>query len=367
MVVKNSIILLCVTFLSFSFFGGINSFAAAEFISGDTVSANKVYENVYVTGSNVTVDAKVQKDLIGAGSTISTAGIVDRNAVVIGGTVTIKSQVGASLFVAGGTVVIDSPYVVGSARVAGNNVTISGNFNEDVMVAGSDVVFKNANVVGDVYVGAGTLTVINSTIKGKIQGQYGEIKGDDLRPQVAGVMDLKKVEKENNEDTSKQAIWYFNLSWQASVLLVTLLVAWLLARRNRLSIPSIKWSKVFGMDILIGLGAYIIPGIAAVIFLVLQLYPLALLILTVSFLIIVTSQLVLPIYVGNFIKNTWHLNVATSWAVTLGYIVLLVLGLITNIQNLGILGIVAFIFVLAHTGFMLRTSWLALNHYLVKR
>lgn len=367
MSIKKLFVFSCFVLVCLSLVIGVSAFASAEFQSADSVSASNVYENAYFAGGNVTVDGTVQKDLITAGGTVSIGGVVSRNAIIAGGTVTIKSQVGASLFVTGGTVVIDSPNVIGSTRVAGGNVTLSGNYGEDILIGGGDVILKNATIAGDVYVGAGTLTIQNSTIKGKLTGQYGELKGDDLKTQVAGTVDLKKVETDKAEDTSKKAWNYLNISWEISVILVTLVASWFLSNRNRLAIPSIKWDKTFGLDILIGFGAFVLPGIATIILMISQLFPLALLLPSIVFFEIVAAILVLPIYVGNFIKNTWNLKLSIKWAVVIGYFVLLGLSLLSNVSYLGLLSLLISVFVLAHVGFIIRTSWKATNQFLAKR
>jgi hypothetical protein len=367
MYIKKCVQLFSIFIVSLSMISGVTTNAASEFLSGNTISANKNYENLYVNGATVTADGTVQKDLIGAGGTISTTGQINRNAIIAGGTVTVKSQIATDLFIAGGTVIVDTPGVGGSTRVAGGTVNLTGNFNEDVLVAGGDVVLRNANVAGDVYVSAGTLTVLNSSIKGKIQGQYGEIKGDDLKKQVVGSVDLTKVETEKTEKVAANTTRYFNFSWELSVIIATLTVGWFLGKRNRLAIPSIRWGQKFGLDILIGLGVLILPGIAMILLLILQLFPIAFLLPALVFLAIIASLLVLPIYVGNFIRNTWNMSLAPKWMTVIGYLVLLAVSLLSSVNYLGFLGVFSFIFVLAHVGFLTRTMWHAANQYTSKR
>jgi hypothetical protein len=358
----------CICFLIFSMVGSVTGLASAEFASGDTVSANKTYENAYLAGSTLAIDGEVKKDLIGAGGTVNSNGSVSRNLVLTGGTVTIKSSVGGSIFVAGGTVIIDSNFVGGSVRVTGGTVTLSGNFSEDILVAGGDVTLKNANVAGDVYVGTGTLTVQGSNIKGKIQGQYSELKGTELKPQVLGSIDIKKVESDEIVNKPKNIFDYINFSWELSVIFVTLLVCWVLSKRNRLAIPSIKWGGLFGKDILIGLGAFVLPTLAMIVLLIAQLFPLAILLPAIVGLEIVASLLVLPIYVGNFIKNSFNFKLGTFWMILISYLILLAISLLSNnIGALAVLSLVSGVFILANVGFIIRTGWLSLNQYLANR
>lgn len=368
MLCKKIVIGVCILLFGSGLLSNIGGFASAEFLSSESsVSTNKNYDNAYLAGGSITVDGTTQKDLIGAGGTVNSNGIVNRNLILTGGTINIKSQVGASLFAAGGTILIDSPKVVGSVRAAAGDITLSGNYGEDVLVSGGNVVIRNANIAGDVYVGAGTLTVENSTIKGRIQGQYGELKGTDLRSQVTGVIDTKKVENQEYQQRSRSFFDYINLSWELSVLFTLLLVCWLLKRRNRLSILSIKWGGAFGKDVLIGLAVFILPGIIAVILLILQLFPLAFLLPSIVFLEIIASCLVLPIYVGNFIKNTWNLKLEISWLVLIGYFTLLAISLLSNVGVLSILSLISVIFALANIGFIVRIGYQILNQYLTKR
>jgi hypothetical protein len=368
MLVKKISFGICIFLLVLSSFLNIGGFATADFATGDTVNASKSYENAYLAGTNLTVDGEVKKDLIGAGGTVTTSGAINRNLVITGGTVTVKSSVGGSIFAAAGTLVIDSSFVGGSVRVTGGTVTLSGNFNEDILVAGGDVIIKNATVAGDVYVGAGNLTVQNSSIKGKIQGQYSDLKSSELKSQVTGAIDLKKVEVEEFENKPKNFFDYINFSWELSVIFVSIAICWILNKRNRLSMPSIKWGGEFGKDILIGLSAFILPSIMVIILLILQLFPLAFLLPAIVFLEIIASILVLPIYVGNFIKNTWNIKLGILWVIAIGYVILLVISLLSNIVGaLFALSLISTVFVLANIGFILRTLYKAVNLYIVSR
>jgi hypothetical protein len=365
---KKIVISICFVLLGLSLISNVNNFASAEFGSGDTVIANKTYENAYLAGGSLTVDGEVRKDLIGAGGTVVTNAPINRNLVASGGNVTVKSAVGGSIFVAGGTVIIDSSFVGGSVRVTGGTVTLSGNFSEDILVAGGDVILKNANVVGDVYVFAGNLTVQSSSIKGKIQGQYSVLEGSDLKSQVTGAIEIKKVDSEEYNNKPKNFYDFVNFPWELSVILITLITCWILNKRNRLSISSIKWGATFGKDILIGLAAFILPGIITIILLILQLFPLALLTPALVFLEIIAILLVLPIYVGNFIKNTWNLKLDIKWVIVIAYLILLVVSLLSsNIGALSALGLLSTIFALAHIGFMIRTGYKAANQYIAQK
>ena len=353
--------------LSFMIFGSIAGYARSEFINGDSVSANKTYDNLYIAGSNITVDGQVEKDLLVAGGTVTTTSPVYRDIIVAGGTVNIKSAIGSNAYITGGTVTIDTPNVSGNMRVAGGTVTVSGNFSEDVMIGAGDTVIKNAKVNGDVYVGTGTLTVINSTIKGKIQGEYSELKGDDLKSQVLGKVDLKKSEKKEDAKADDIISNYLNISWLLSVAVVTLIVGWILGRRNRLAIPSIKFDGQFGIDILIGLGAYILPIFAMIILFIVQLFPVGLLLISLIYLLIAASMLVLPIYIGNFLRNTFSIKLAPKWMTLLGFVFVLLLGLVSELPYLGLLGIISLVFSLAHTGFMFRKVLSATKLFLTPR
>jgi hypothetical protein len=362
---KKYFTLFSVFVLSISILSAVSAQASSEFLTGDTITANKGYDNVYATGGTVTQDGEVKKDLVVAGGTVTTAGLVARNLIVAGGTVTVKSSVGAGMFVTGGTVTIDTPNTFGSVRVAGGTVTISGNFTEDVFVAGGDVIIKNATIAGDIYVGAGTLTIQNSSIKGKIAGEYGELKGDDLKTQVSGARDIKK--SAISEQKTKSFFDYFNVNWELSVIVVCLLVGWFLTKRNRLSIPSIKWSGRFGLDVLVGFGVLVLPTIVALVLAILQLFPIALLVLGFYPLFVISSFLFLPIYLGNFIKHSFNLGFNIKWIILISYGVLFGAGVLSSLNFLGLLGLIVFIFGLANLGFLLRKTTSSVNHYLSER
>ncbi len=324
----------------------ITAFSSASFESNESVSITKQTQNLYVAGSNVTVQGEVLKDLIAAG-----------------GNVTVNTKVYRSMFVAGGTVKINSEYLEGSARIAGGDVTLSGTFNEDVVVAGGNVVIDNAKIQGDVYVASGSLTVKNSKIQGSFNGAYDTLQGDDLKTQVAGEVKLTKTEKDGDKNVQKNQWQMVNdqIPWQLSVLIATLVLSFILWKRGKLHAPSIRFNGAFGIDILIGLGVFVISGILFILLLLLLSFPLAFILMSAVIISYLISLIILPIYTGNFIKNTFSPNLGIRWSVFLAFIVLIVLGFFMNTVIGVIAGIILSILALAHFGFIFRKLYQIFN------
>jgi hypothetical protein len=330
----------------------VTAFSAASFESGDSVSVSKQSQNLYTAGSNVTIQGEVLKDLIAAG-----------------GNVTVNTKVYRSMFVAGGTVKINSEYLEGSARIAGGDVTISGNFNEDVIIAGGNVVLDNAKIQGDVYVATGNLTVKNSKIQGSLKGAYSELQGDDIKSQVVGEVSLKKSEKDdvNNKQQNQWQMINDQIPWQMSVLIATLILAFILWQRKKLHAPSIAFNGAFGIDILIGLGVFVLAGILFILLLLLVSFPLAFIMMGGVIISYLTSLLILPIYTGNLIKNSFAPNLGIRLSVVLAFVVLVVLGLLTN-TAIGVLaGILLSVLAMAHFGFIFRKLYQIFNLSYPKR
>lgn len=134
---------------------------AAEFVKplknepNVSVSASETHKNLYVAGSNVTVDGNILGDLTVVGALVNVVGDVEKEVLAAGGTVLLNGRIGDNV------------------RVAGGTVTVSGPIGGDLLLAaGNAVISKNAAIAGDLVVGAGNLN-LDAPVKGslKIAGQ----------------------------------------------------------------------------------------------------------------------------------------------------------------------------------------------------
>jgi hypothetical protein len=136
----------------------------AEFLVPDqeangnvTVSSSETHRNLYVAGSNTTVNAATSGDLYAAGGTVVISGDVEQDLTTAGGNVVVNSQVG------------------GDARVAGGSVNLNGPIAGDLLVAGGTVVLgEKATIGGDLIVCGGSVTV-NGAVTGSVRAMGGDI------------------------------------------------------------------------------------------------------------------------------------------------------------------------------------------------
>jgi hypothetical protein len=173
--------------------------ARAEVRSGESVFVGpqeSVPEDLYLRGSNVTVDGNVDGDLI-----------------IAGGTVTVNGAVAGDLQVAGGTVQVSGP-VRGSVRVAGGEITIRAPIEQDLVVAAGRVFLTpQARVGRDVLAGLGSLQ-----IEGPVGRDVHIIGGEAvLRGQVGGGVraDVQRLRLEGGARVARDLIY---ASWSPAEL-----------------------------------------------------------------------------------------------------------------------------------------------------
>ncbi len=121
------------------------------------VTGDEDYENLFVSGGNVSIDREILGDLFAAGGSVNISSPVEEDLFVSAGNVTVSAEVGDD------------------ARLAGGNVSISAPVRGDLMVGGGTVnISKSAPVGGDFWAGGGVVNV-NSDIKGNVKIAGGEV------------------------------------------------------------------------------------------------------------------------------------------------------------------------------------------------
>lgn len=309
---------------------------AAEFYpkndKDQNVDIKATRDNIYAVGSEIKSEQNVAKDLVVAGSKI-----------------TITGNVGRSIIAAGSEITINSNRVGGATRVAGATVKISGNFAEEVIVAGSEVIIENTTINGDLIVAASKLTLKNSRISGDAKLSYSESVGD-LEAQVLG-----NVTKNVGQNKDKQGVFessnvYNFLITQFNVIVFLFLAVYILRKRNGLAIKSIEFGNKFWKDLAIGLGFVVLTLPAVIVLSILQLYPLALLLGSIIYLSYILSSFFFPIYLANFIKNTFKVDMEISNLVIVTYVVVAILSFIPIVNIISFL--VFFVIQAANFGYI---------------
>jgi hypothetical protein len=328
------LLLLAVVFVSlFSFF---ITAQAAEFAQPDkegrVVMSETIRDNYFAFGQRVEITGKTFKDLtVAAQEVIISAPNVGRNLVAVGQTVT-----------------VDNSNVIGSAMLAGGTVTLSGNFFDDVMVTGADVRLENAVIHGDLIVSSGKLTVSKSSINGDLWGEYGSYTGDDLDAQVKGQLKVNQGNATGKQDGLSGALM-LKLPWAIGSLVGLFLLAWVLARFQKLYVPSLRLNKERALDGVWGLAMVVIPALIFMVSFIVLAFLQTGLLLGIVYSLYALSAMYVPIYLSNIVKNTWTSKalrfrfllptiyvamVLLSWVPVLGSLVVF----LVSLANFGFLG-----------------------------
>jgi len=190
-------LLAAVLAVSFLFITPVN---AADIRNGErlTIPAGDVInDDLYLFGSNITIDGQVNGDVIVFGNRITINGDINGGIIGAGQDILVKGQVKDSVRVAASTIDIDSS-IGGDLVVAASYVTIlqSGSVGRDLLVAAA-AVQVNGPVGKDIRGNAGKL-VINSSVGGNVDITGGDVK---LEPaaSIAGNLTYK------SERTAEQA------------------------------------------------------------------------------------------------------------------------------------------------------------------
>lgn len=149
---------------------------AADVRTGDqlsTQSGEKISQNLYMAGGNVTSAAALPADAIFVGGSLLSGGTVAGDLLAAGGNVTVLGAVGGDVRLAGGNILVNGK-VGGDALVAGGQTTIGGaGIGGDLIWLGGTL-RVDAPVTGNLRLSGGDV-VINSTITGNVTFQGGKL------------------------------------------------------------------------------------------------------------------------------------------------------------------------------------------------
>ncbi len=132
------------------------------------VGAQENHKNLYVTGSQVTVNSNTKGDLTAAGGMVNVTGNVEQEVLIAGGNINLSGAIGNTVRIIGGNITIAGP-VGGDLVMAGGNISVSGKseVQGDLMIAGGNVII-DAPVKGNVKIAGGSVT-INSVVSGSVE------------------------------------------------------------------------------------------------------------------------------------------------------------------------------------------------------
>ncbi|HEY8823354.1 MAG TPA: polymer-forming cytoskeletal protein [Candidatus Limnocylindria bacterium] len=119
--------------------------AAADIRQGQdiTIGASETIEDdLYVVGTNISINGTIHGDLVAAGSNISVDGTVTGDVIAAGNSIAIRGQVG------------------GTVRAAGNTIVLDGKVTNDLIFGGNEVtILSNGRVGRDAVIGSASATI----------------------------------------------------------------------------------------------------------------------------------------------------------------------------------------------------------------
>lgn len=161
-----------------------------------------VSSSLFVAGSSIVIDGKVQGDVFCAGQNITINGTVDGDVICAGQSITINGNVG------------------GSVRIAGNSLVIAGKVSRNVMAAGANLnIAPQATIGWDLQFGSAF-----TDIRGKINR---DVDGAGANALIAGnigrnvYLALDDNRQKNNQEATptltiaKEAVINGNLTYEA--------------------------------------------------------------------------------------------------------------------------------------------------------
>lgn len=266
--------------------GTVTLTQASDFRSGTNVSTGKnetINSSVYATGSAVTIAGTINGDVYCAGQTVTIDATVNGDVLCAGVTVTVNGKVNGDVRLAGQSIVLqntttDNATLVGATITLGDKAVIG----KDMTVAG-DVVDVRGTVNRDFVAGARSVTLggtidrnVTASIDEVAFGKNASVKGN-LNYQSEreltidnGVVAGKTVftqQTGSSETTPTMSDWLLGLAMLVAGLVLTTVLASLVAPRALRSATDLSVAKVF-VSLLIGLGVLVVLPFVAVLLMV---------------------------------------------------------------------------------------------------
>ena len=346
---------------------------AAEIRTGEqpSVAGNeRITEDIYIAGGNVSSAGVVAGDLITVGGNILVSGGVGGDLMMAGGSLTILGNVADDVRVAGGNITLQGG-VGGDAAVAGGQLSIGGSGIKGDLLAGGGTVRVDTSVGGDIRIGGGDI-YLNGLVVGNVEvfaekltlGKSAKISGNltytskkeatfEEGATVAGETTFKQVEKKVSS-AGVAAILFFAVFSTFLMHLVPALFLGLFFRRYSSTIIESVVAQPF-MEIGRGLVVFIVLPVVSVMLLVTFLgIPLGILGLLAFAILMVALWMVVPIVLGPIaykvlFKGEYEVNWKT---ILFGVFLYTVLGFIPFIGWFA-----QFVLMLAALGANIKLKW----------
>lgn len=317
--------------------------------SASVNSEEKLYENVYLVGGEPKILGEVNGDVFAAGNNVDFGGNINGDVLSLGGNLNIKGNINGDVRVVGANVVVENN-ISGDLVVVGSNVTLneSTKVSGDIILVGGSININNISekhlrvVSGSTFISGKILSTANITSE-KIHILEGsEISGDlsyfsprqailDEGSKVSGSVSFNKVDSIKENGLVKHLIVSFLNFWMLFRFITTLILTFILVYVFKIfsQNTALQSIKDFWKSFLTGLLTFIFVPVAVVILSIsLILLPVAILAGMIYAGIFIISNAVAGIALGALLKKTFTksnvLEVSFNTA-TIGVVVLTVL------------------------------------------
>lgn len=323
---------------------------AALFRSGDQPSIRldeKIINDVYIAGGNVTSAGMIEGDLITAGGTITVSGDVTGDVMAGGGTINVRSnisddvrlgggtinvegKVGGDVMAGGGQINISGPGVGGDVTLGGGSVRIDAPVAGNVLI-GADDVYINAPIAGNVKIEGdkvtlGSKAVISGTLSYRAKQELTKEEGAVVNGEV-------KFEQRKERKATKQVFSAFLsgfIAWKFFTLLASALLVGMLFRRYSIETINIAIARPWyemgrGLLVMIAL-----PIISIILFITLIGIPFGVLGIIGFIAMLLFAWIMAPIILGSVVyKYFTKGEFEVSWKTTLfGVIIFTIVGFV---------------------------------------
>ncbi len=227
-------------------------------------SSEKITEDLYLTGGNVTSAGDASGDVVAVGGSILISGEVlgdviagGGNIIILsnvgddvragGGTVVIQGKIAGDLIVGGGQITVGGPGIAGDAVLGGGNIRIDSPVGGELRIGGGNV-YINAPIGGDVKIDADQVTLGKSAvIEGNITYKAKKEMVLEEGAVVKGRIDFeaRKGAGKNLSSLAFGAIFSALILWKFFALLLGALLFGLVFRRYSMEIINTALQRPF--------------------------------------------------------------------------------------------------------------------------
>lgn len=346
---KKITIFLGVSAIFFSFLP-ISTFAA-EFLEADSVLggiSSNIRDDVYTLGNQISTlpQSSISGDLIIAGGQINISGPISQDLTAVAGTLSIDTNIGDDVRVATGNFslngivrgdvmvatgqgsILSETQIVGETYITGGQLQLLGSYTGDVEVIGGEILF-DGSTAGNVILKGEDITIGQNAI---IAGDLSYPKGSKItisdKADIRGEILDAKYNKSNHRSAILGIIAMMQFVKMIGLMIVAILLVLVFPKISRKITNATLTSP--GKKLLIGLGwIVIVPIVGLMVMATLIGIPLAMLIFSLYFFVIMLGGVYAGVTLGSWLQDKFGKGKNLYWAWSLlGVLILFLLLLI---------------------------------------